>query len=848
MKLVSLQLRQWRSFEQCDLEFPDGLIGVRGPNGAGKTTIAEAIGWALFGKLRAGAKVGDLRRQGIGSRERSLVILTFRLGETLYTVERVVNGSAKLWIGDGEQPETSQTRATNARIVQELDLTWETFQRTVFARQKDVAALDPSGSGEARKRHVERLLGLERYRAAAEKARARAKELDQQLTGLREQAPDLDEARAELVTAEREAAAADPAVTAAKQLRAEAAERVTDAEAAVERERSRAERHERLVADAQRLARELGEVEEELADRRERLERRLEQERRLAALDGHDADLDALALARRHLEDLATCAAELAELERQSGPEFDVDAAAARASELAEVQRDMEAVMEQRDPDVTGLGERVAALEALDLATPVEVARAELEHLDAERDEARARRATIRARILEDEAHLAAVEKGGADVECPTCLRPYGEDFERIVAAHRQHLTIAHATFDEVDARCAELDAQLPAYEQALRFAEMAALQVKRTTGPEKLDDARAALAAAEQQCAARQERLTALRAQRAEMAEHVTADRREGEEAAEARARLAAGRERFAAVADAAGVTTYDPEAKAAAVAAHELALHVRSEREQLTAALDASAGVDADVERLASRRDDRATRAEAVRTELDELSVDPEFLRRLKDACTAARAAYEEAGEAVHAAEAASLERDHRVGELRRRLADAEAAHAVLIDRALEARRYAVAGDVLGEYRTAQHRRAWPRLETGASALLSETTDGRYADVRLSDDYKLVIVDRGEQHGLDRYSGGEQDLANLCLRLAIADWVSRERGVEMGFVILDEVFGSQDDERRQRLITELRSLSNRFHQLLVITHLPDIAELCEHQVQVELVEDGKSRAYVTT
>jgi hypothetical protein len=49
-------------------------------------------------------------------------------------------------------------------------------------------------------------------------------------------------------------------------------------------------------------------------------------------------------------------------------------------------------------------------------------------------------------------------------------------------------------------------------------------------------------------------------------------------------------------------------------------------------------------------------------------------------------------------------------------------------------------------------------------------------------------MIVDRGEDE-LARFSGGEQDLANLCLRLSIADWVSKERTVELGFVVLDEV-----------------------------------------------------------
>ena len=61
--------------------------------------------------------------------------------------------------------------------------------------------------------------------------------------------------------------------------------------------------------------------------------------------------------------------------------------------------------------------------------------------------------------------------------------------------------------------------------------------------------------------------------------------------------------------------------------------------------------------------------------------------------------------------------------------------------------------------------------------------------------------------------------------------------------------MFGSQDEERRQRLLgPSCASLGNRFHQLLVITHVPEIAELCEHQLQVELVDDGHSVASFVT
>jgi len=41
-----------------------------------------------------------------------------------------------------------------------------------------------------------------------------------------------------------------------------------------------------------------------------------------------------------------------------------------------------------------------------------------------------------------------------------------------------------------------------------------------------------------------------------------------------------------------------------------------------------------------------------------------------------------------------------------------------------------------------------------------------------------------------------------------------------------------------------ELRALSNRFRQMLVITHLPEIAELCDQQLEVTIDAPGRSTA----
>jgi exonuclease SbcC len=232
--------------------------------------------------------------------------------------------------------------------------------------------------------------------------------------------------------------------------------------------------------------------------------------------------------------------------------------------------------------------------------------------------------------------------------------------------------------------------------------------------------------------------------------------------------------------------------------------------------------------------------------RDELKKLGLMSGQLAKLQTGCRESEERRDQLREDHQEARLKAQAHSHEVKELRRRLTALQKALAEVKRRRVELRRYQVAADVLEQYRQYESQRAWPQLHQGASALLAAATGGRYADIRLSADYKLTIVDRGEEHGLARYSGGEQDLANLCLRLAIAEWVAKQRGTDIGLVILDEVFGSQDEERRRLLLDQLRSLSTRFRQMLIVTHLPDIADLCDARIEVSIDEAGRSTAMV--
>lgn len=148
------------------------------------------------------------------------------------------------------------------------------------------------------------------------------------------------------------------------------------------------------------------------------------------------------------------------------------------------------------------------------------------------------------------------------------------------------------------------------------------------------------------------------------------------------------------------------------------------------------------------------------------------------------------------------------------------------------------------LEEYREEASRRARPMLETEASKLLRQITEATYPRIRLTEDYFLEIAEGRDFYLSKRFSGGEQDLAALCLRLALARTLAHQRGTEHSFVILDEVFGSQDVGRRRMLMEQLIELSRgEFQQIFVISHTEDIVDQCSLHIHVSR-EHGISMA----
>ena len=142
----------------------------------------------------------------------------------------------------------------------------------------------------------------------------------------------------------------------------------------------------------------------------------------------------------------------------------------------------------------------------------------------------------------------------------------------------------------------------------------------------------------------------------------------------------------------------------------------------------------------------------------------------------------------------------------------------------------------EVLTNFRKHLNDSIKPRLAEIASEFLTELSDGRYTNVEIADDFSPNIYEDGNLKTV--LSGGEEDLLNLCLRLSLSSLIAERAGHSFSLLVLDEVFGSLDENRRDNVLVLLERLQNRFEQIIVITHLDDIKEGVRNLIYVNYDE----------
>jgi exonuclease SbcC len=141
-------------------------------------------------------------------------------------------------------------------------------------------------------------------------------------------------------------------------------------------------------------------------------------------------------------------------------------------------------------------------------------------------------------------------------------------------------------------------------------------------------------------------------------------------------------------------------------------------------------------------------------------------------------------------------------------------------------------------------------PVLADYTSQLVRAITDGKYDRVDFDQDFGIIVFDGDDSesaYSVDTFSGGERDAITLAARIALSQMIGRQAVNPPGFLVLDEVFGSLDADRRAHLLDLLGAISGTFEdlrQVFIISHVDDVrtSPVLDELWRVESTADGSS------
>jgi exonuclease SbcC len=146
-----------------------------------------------------------------------------------------------------------------------------------------------------------------------------------------------------------------------------------------------------------------------------------------------------------------------------------------------------------------------------------------------------------------------------------------------------------------------------------------------------------------------------------------------------------------------------------------------------------------------------------------------------------------------------------------------------------------------------------ALPEIEIQANDILDRLSNGymsiafmterEYKDKKREDKKQtldILISDASGKRAYELFSGGEAFRINFAIRLALSRVLAQRAGARLQTLVIDEGFGSQDAEGRQRLIEAINLVSRDFAKILVITHLDELKDAFPSRIEVQKTQNG--------
>ncbi len=146
-------------------------------------------------------------------------------------------------------------------------------------------------------------------------------------------------------------------------------------------------------------------------------------------------------------------------------------------------------------------------------------------------------------------------------------------------------------------------------------------------------------------------------------------------------------------------------------------------------------------------------------------------------------------------------------------------------------------------------------PQLETLTNQVLTRLTNNQLhvqfvtqrrtskvkaALPKFAETLDILIADAHSTRPYETYSGGEAFRINFAIRLALARLLSQRSGTALQMLIVDEGFGTQDQEGCDRLIAAINAIASDFACILTVTHMPYFRDAFQARIEVTKTHNG--------
>jgi exonuclease SbcC len=789
MILSKLRLENFKKYTAYEIEFGEGLIGIIGKNGSGKSTLFEAILFALYGEAKVRGNKDLIRNANAATKDPVVVELDFEFEALEYKVVREFRGKAlsanAKFYKNGELTTTGAKEVTTA-IVALTKMSKDAFMHTLFASQKELTSLSTL-KNEDRKKMIRKLLGLEKIDFIEKELIEKSRELKREISAFAEVLLGDDELKLK-----QEQIKANEA--AKKTLQKDEESKTTELKGTKDKELFVKNELEVFAKTKEQKQKLLSELELITNSKNSQVQQQLKL----------TAELQELQIKQTQLKALAQVKTEYATLQEQLKEQEKLKESHLKKEGLQKEQVSLRDQYTKSKLDIQALEKACEQYEQYVSDAKI------LEQDLAIRQDAINDKLTIEKELFAEmageqkqidltNAKIAKLKELGSESACPTCTRPLLEEYDNVINSLVDVVNNTHQKkIDEYKKQLSAVLTQKAVLEEEKKLKDKESLELSKTINliqskQKDLKTAQEHFKLVEEKGLKNKDELKEL--EQYSYDEELHKKIRTGFTEIEPKYKE---------------VLSLETELKRVALVTEELAKTAKT-LQDLDAEYKAKEKASTLIVYDEPKHQDKRKEHDAILLVAESQTT---LLNEIKVSIASISGEIKTIQNAL----------DNNATQLKK----VQTKKDDLVD-------YEKIKISLAEFKTKLNAKVAPRISDIASTMYSQITKGKYQHIEVSNDFDFYIYDEGKKYPIERFSGGEIDLANLVLRIAISKTLTELSGASsIGFLAFDEVFGSQDEARRMEILEAFHTIKEQYRQIFLISHEMEIKEMFERVVEL--------------